>query len=116
MTLQQQILNYLKHLAVVAGLAALNVVLIVVLQQAGTLNVSHLPVEYQAVVYVFLPGLVIAGQKLQQQIATELAQQQAAKAMAEAATAKNETIAAQAETATAKAALVEEKNHPTDLG
>ena len=99
--LSSPFVKYVEHLLLIGGLTAVNAIVLALLQNANTLNVANLPIAYQGLAYVLLPALVLSLKAVQQNIATELAQAQAAKAMVEATQAKQ--------------ALLVEKSINTDL-
>lgn len=76
------ILKYLKHFAILAGLGAASVILLVLLQMIGSLNVTTLPIVWQGVAYLFLPVIVAAGMKLKAELDAELAAEEAKKELA----------------------------------
>ena len=82
-TTQTEVLKYLQHFAVLAGLGAASIVIVALLQLAGTFNTSTLPIIWQGIAYLVLPMLVAAGLKLKTEIDAELAAQLAAKQIAE---------------------------------
>jgi len=83
MTTQTEVLKYLKHFAVLAGLGAASIIVVALLQLAGTFNTSSLPIVWQGVLYLILPVVIAAGLKLKSEIDAELAAQLAAKEIAD---------------------------------
>ena len=97
MTTQIAVLKYLEHFAILAGLGAASVIIVALLQVAGTLNVSSLPIVWQGISFLILPIIIAAGLKLKSEIDTELAAQLAAKQI-EALESKNAVLSKQMKT------------------
>jgi hypothetical protein len=79
---ESTVLKYLKHFAILAALGAVSVILVALLQMAGSFNVSSLPIVWQGFAYLVLPIIVAAGMKVKAEIDAELAAQEAANMIA----------------------------------
>ena len=90
---QATVFKYLKHFGMLALLGAASVVLVALLQLAGTFNVSTLPVAVQGLAFLLLPIMVAAGQKVKAEVDAELAAEAAAAKVAQL-TAKNAELSA----------------------
>jgi hypothetical protein len=98
-TTQTLVLKYLKHFAILAGLGAASVLLVVLVQDLSSLNVSALPPSLQGLAYLALPVVLAAAQKVKVEVDAEIAAAEAGQAL----------MASQASNAALTAKLVEAK-------
>ena len=76
------VVEYLKHFAILAALGAASVIIVALIQLAGSFNVSSLPFVWQGFAFLVLPVIVSAGLRVKTEIDAQLAAELAAKSLA----------------------------------